>query len=188
MERMTQETAYLAIGSNLDPIRNIRRCLALLRTISNASLILESSWYLTRPWGIVAQPDFVNLVVGLETGLSPHQLLAATQDIETRLGRLRTLPNGPRTIDLDLLLFGNILLDQHELRIPHPGLLLRDFMALPLLEIAPQIVHPVRGLPLNALTREIRYRQIVAQLPAEQQTATPPNASVNSLYSGFFML
>ncbi len=165
---MQNTCAYLAIGSNLDPLRNIRRCLDLLRTIPDSRMVAESSWYLTRPWGIVSQPDFVNLAVALETRLSPRQLLAETQAIETRLERLRDLKNGPRTIDLDLLFCGDAILDDRDLKIPHPGLLLRDFMLVPMIEIAPETIHPEFGLPIGELTQKIQYHQIISRLPHAQ--------------------
>ncbi|MBK5965028.1 2-amino-4-hydroxy-6-hydroxymethyldihydropteridine diphosphokinase [Thiocystis minor] len=166
---MIHEThAYIAVGSNLDPLRNIRRGLDLLQAIPDSRVIAESSWYLTRPWGIASQPDFINLAVGLATRLSPRQLLVETQAIEIRLGRLRALKNGPRTIDLDLLFCGDAILDECDLRIPHPGLLLRDFMLMPLIEIAPETIHPEFGLPIGELTQKIQYRQIIAQVPCTQ--------------------
>ncbi len=114
---MIQETcAYIAVGSNIDPLRNIPCCLELLRMIPNSRLTRESSWYLTSPWGLASQPDFINLVIALATRLSPHQLLGETQAIETRLERLREIKNGPRTIDLDLLLFGDTILATRDLR------------------------------------------------------------------------
>lgn len=158
---------FLAIGSNIDPLQHIPRCLERLRSIPGSRISVESSWYRTRPWGIEAQSDFVNLVVGLTTRLSPHDLLRATQAIERDLERVRTLKNGPRTIDLDILLFGDRILNEDHLNIPHPGLLLRDFMLTPLIEIAPAVVHPERGIAVSELTEEIRYHQIIERLPAQ---------------------
>jgi len=162
---MPSETAvFLSIGSNIEPLRQIPRCLQLLAHVRETSLFAESTWYRTRPWGIRAQPEFVNLVVGLNTRLSPRELLGETQGIETRLNRVRELKNGPRTIDLDILLFGDLVLAEADLSLPHPGLLLRDFMLMPLIEIAPGARHPQRNLPVRALEGEIRYRQIIGPL------------------------
>lgn len=166
---MTQQAhAYIAIGSNIDPRKNIFCCLDMLRNLPDSRMTLESSWYRTSPWGVESQPEFVNLAIGLETRLSPRQLLAETQAIESRLERLRVLKNGPRTIDLDLLLFGDSILDDSDLTIPHPGLLLRDFMLIPLIEIAPKTIHPTLGLPINELTEKIRHRQIIQRLLPEE--------------------
>ena len=159
-----QRPAFIAIGSNIQPQQHIRRCLDLLGTLRDSSLAAESSWYLTRPWGIADQPDFINLVVGLQTSLSPRELLRETQAIEASLDRLRTLQNGPRTLDLDIVLFGERVVANDDLAIPHPGLLLRDFMLLPLIEIAPEAIHPARGLPVMLLKGEIRHRQILERI------------------------
>lgn len=163
---MSQDSiAYVAIGSNIAPFRQIPRCLDLLHGIPASGVCAESSWYRTRPWGIETQPDFINLVVGLRTRLSPLGLLRETQGIEVKLKRRRGLKNGPRTIDLDILLFGQLILKESHLQVPHPGLLLRDFMLTPLIEIAPDAVHPEHGLPVSQLAGEIRYRQIIDRSP-----------------------
>ena len=113
--------AYLALGSNLDPQRHIPLCLQRLRNLPLTSDWQESAWYLTRPWGGIAQPDFINLVVGVTTQHSALDLLAALQQIEHDLARMRELKNGPRTIDIDVLLFGELVLDTPQLQVPHPG-------------------------------------------------------------------
>ena len=159
-----QTTAYIAIGSNIDPRENIQRCLDLLASLPNSRLVAESSWYQTLPWGIEEQADFINLVVALETGLTAQTLLQQTQAIEQRLDRVRALKNGPRTIDLDILIFGDRVLDGPDLRIPHPALLERDFMLVPLLDIAAAVQHPIEQQPLRDLTDRMRYRQIVKRL------------------------
>jgi 2-amino-4-hydroxy-6-hydroxymethyldihydropteridine diphosphokinase len=162
---MHRETlAYIAIGSNIEPLQRIPRCLTMLGEIPRSHLVTASSWYLTSPWGIEEQADFVNLVVGLATGLSAEKLLRETQAIESRLDRVRNLRNGPRTIDLDILLYGQAQIQIADLTIPHPGLLERDFMLLPLIEIAPQAVHPQHGRPVDELTSGIQYRQILRRI------------------------
>ena len=164
---------YLAIGSNIEPLRQIPRCLGMLAEIPESSLFAQSSWYRTLPWGVTGQAGFINLVVGMTTGLSPHGLLRQTQAIEARLDRVRTVKNGPRTMDLDILLYGDLVLCEDDLSLPHPGLLLRDFMLAPLIEIAPEVVHPLRGRPLRLLGPEIRYRQIVERLKTNPRPSTP---------------
>ncbi|NKN33544.1 2-amino-4-hydroxy-6-hydroxymethyldihydropteridine diphosphokinase [Marichromatium bheemlicum] len=156
--------AYISIGSNIEPIRNIICSLELLQTIPKTTLTHRSSWYRTRPWGIENQAEFLNLVVEVETALDPETLLEHTQAIEQRLDRRRTLRNGPRTIDLDLLLHGDRVLSLPQLELPHPGLHLRDFMLIPLLEIAPEAHHPTLG-PLQALRDAVSYRQIIERIP-----------------------
>jgi 2-amino-4-hydroxy-6-hydroxymethyldihydropteridine diphosphokinase len=160
---MTQPNqVFLGLGSNIDPRWNLLRCLDLLERIPGSVLEDESSWYRTRPWGVEDQAEFVNLVVGMRTALEPMELLRATQAIEVELGRKRLLRNGPRTIDIDLLLFGDRVLAEPDLSLPHPGLTERDFMLIPLIEIAPETLHPVVGRPVAELQGLLRYRQILS--------------------------
>jgi hypothetical protein len=102
----------------------------------------------------------VSPALALAPGL---ELLTALQQVEQDLERVRGVKNGPRTIDLDLLLFGDLVLDTPQLQVPHPGLLARDFMMLPLLEIAPTLWHPLAQRPLSALTDAIQYHQIISR-------------------------
>ena len=162
---MNPETAaFIAIGSNIEPFQNIPACLAKLAGIRDSHLTAKSDYYLTRPWGIDNQAIFVNLVVGLTTHLEPWGLLRETQAIESRLERVKTIRNGPRTIDLDILLFGQARIKSRDLTIPHPGLLERDFMLEPLIEIAADSIHPGYDLPVRQLTGHLRYRQIIERL------------------------
>lgn len=173
---MTHQTpVFLAIGSNIDPERHIAEGLARLSTLPETRLQSCSSWYRTKAWGIEDQPDFVNLVVGLNTGLDPRGLLMETQRIESSLGRVRHLRNGPRTIDLDILLFGDQVIEDPDLTIPHPGLTLRDFMLTPLIEIAPDTPHPLRGCPVSALADGILHRQILGRVrPGDRAPEADP--------------
>ena len=159
MSQETIEFAYLAIGSNVEPRKNVGACIALLR--SQFEILSVSSQYITTPWGLTGQPDFLNLVVRLATSLSPRALLTETANVEAALGRHRTITNGPRTIDIDILLFGELIVDEEDLTIPHRGLLLRDFMLVPLVEIAPEAIHPRLGRPVSELGDLVRYRHIV---------------------------
>jgi 2-amino-4-hydroxy-6-hydroxymethyldihydropteridine diphosphokinase len=161
---MAVQRTYIAVGSNIEPFERIPRCLQELTRIRDSRLIAESSRYLTRPWGVEGQANFVNLVVALDTALSPVELLRETQAIEARLERVKTIRNGPRTIDLDILLYGEEVVDEEHLRIPHPGLQERDFMLVPLMEIAPGAIHPRRNLPVSRLTSCIRYSQIIKRI------------------------
>jgi len=135
-------TVYLSLGSNIRPRYHLRAALKLLDAQDAIRLLGESPWYETRPWGGVAQADFLNLVCAVETSLLPLQLLQTTQAIEHRLGRVRTLRNGPRTIDIDILLAGDTRLKTTVLTIPHPGLPERDFMLVPLLDLASDVRLP----------------------------------------------
>lgn len=152
------------MGSNIEPERHIELGLVALTKLQATRVGAISSWYRTRPWGLETQAEFINLVVEVWTRLTPPALLEATQAIEIQLGRVRAQANGPRTLDLDLLLHGERLHGTPELRLPHPGLLLRDFMLIPLLEIAPDVIHPERGRPIAELKSEIRYHQIIDRI------------------------
>ena len=138
--------AYIALGANLgDPIATIRAALGALANLPESRVVLSSSLYRTAPVGELEQPEFINAVAALETTLAPESLLDGLLDIETRFGRIRAEKNGPRTLDLDLLLYGNHQLDLPRLTLPHPRLHLRAFVLYPLAELAPDIHLPGRG-------------------------------------------
>jgi 2-amino-4-hydroxy-6-hydroxymethyldihydropteridine diphosphokinase len=144
---------YLSLGSNLgDREANLRSAIDKLRALG--TVLCVSSLYETEPVELTQQPWFLNCAVALETEKMPKQLLSATQDVERELGR-RRLPNstkGPRSIDIDILLFGNSIVDTPQLVIPHPNLHRRRFVLEPLAEIAPDQRHPV----LKRTIRELR--------------------------------
>lgn len=154
--------AYLALGSNLAPRRHLARALALLR--ARFPLLRTSGWFLTIPWGCRPQPCFLNGAVEITTAASADEVLAFTQRLEALAGRRRLLPNGPRTLDLDLLLFGDCVLDRSHLTVPHPGLRERDFMLVPLLDLAPRARDPRDGSALAAALPGVRYRQIIRRV------------------------
>mgnify|MGYP001549950246 FL=1 len=140
--------AYIGIGSNLDdPVRQVREALEELDTIPDSVLMSQSGLYGSKPMGPADQPDYVNAVAAIDTLLSPEQLLEALQKIEQRLGRERDGEKwGPRVIDLDLLLYGKKKISTDTLTVPHPGLHERDFVIIPLAEIAGNITIPGKGL------------------------------------------
>ncbi|HET7269239.1 MAG TPA: 2-amino-4-hydroxy-6-hydroxymethyldihydropteridine diphosphokinase [Oleiagrimonas sp.] len=130
--------AYVALGANLgDPQTQVRAAMEALDALPDTHVIARSPLYLTPPWGVSAQPDFVNAVVALETGLAPRELLAALQHLEAQAGRVRDgLRNGPRRLDLDLLLHGDTRMADADLQVPHPRMTERAFVLLPLADIA----------------------------------------------------
>jgi 2-amino-4-hydroxy-6-hydroxymethyldihydropteridine diphosphokinase len=139
-------TAYVALGANLgDPAATVRAALGALANLPETRVVHSSSLYLTAPVGITEQPEFINAVAQLETTLAPEALLDAVLDIELRFGRIRADKNGPRTLDLDLLLYDDQFLELPRLTLPHPRLHLRAFVLWPLAEIAPQLAIPGRG-------------------------------------------
>ena len=162
--------AYVGIGSNLDdPVRQVREAFRELDTLPHTRLVKRSSLYRSAPVGHAAQPDFVNAVAQLETALPAERLLAELQEIEARHGRRRSFPNAPRTLDLDVLLYGDAVLSLPALTIPHPRMHERAFVLMPLIEISPHLEarferslqacsghkQPVRhGPPLRPLPRQ----------------------------------
>jgi len=137
-------TTYLSLGTNLgDRLANLAAARAALEPLIH--LTTSSSIYETTPWGVTDQPDFLNQVVQAHTRLHPHGLLSHLKSIEVDLGRLPTFRNGPRLIDIDILFYADWVLDSPVLTIPHARLTERAFILVPLVEIAPDLCHPVTG-------------------------------------------
>jgi 2-amino-4-hydroxy-6-hydroxymethyldihydropteridine diphosphokinase len=144
---MLWHVAYVGIGSNLDqPADQVQRALGALSQLPLTRLVLQSSLYGSKPMGPATQPDFVNAVAGLLTQLDMAAFFAALRALESALGREPPRVRwGPRRIDLDLLLFDAERLDGAELTLPHPGIVQRNFVLYPLLEVAPELNVPGRG-------------------------------------------
>ena len=157
--------AYVALGANLDdPVTQVHAAFDALRGLPASRLLRTSSLYRTAPVGVHGQPDFINAVAQLETGLDAEALLDALLTIEASFGRRRDFHLAPRTLDLDLLLYGNETLDTPALQLPHPRMHLRAFVLAPLLEIAPDCAIPGRG---NAAA----WLPAVSMQPIEKLTA-----------------
>jgi 2-amino-4-hydroxy-6-hydroxymethyldihydropteridine diphosphokinase len=140
------QTAHVGLGSNLDdPVRQVRRALEELARLPRTQLLACSSLYRTAPIGRLDQPDFVNAVAVLDTALSPRELLQELLAVEARHGRVRGDLNGPRTLDLDLLLLGDRVIREPGLEVPHARMHQRAFVLLPLAEVSPHAVIPGRG-------------------------------------------
>ncbi len=138
--------AFVGVGSNLDsPEKQVESAIDSLARIPGCDLVARSSLYESAPFGPVDQPDFVNAVAGLVTTLDALSLFRCLQQIESSQGRIRGEHWGPRVIDLDLLVFGGTIVDLDELTVPHPGIAERNFVLLPLLEIAHDLVIPGLG-------------------------------------------
>ena len=145
-EEDTRVSAILALGSNLgDREQNLRRALALLEHDSRMKVIRVSSWRETDPIGGPAQGQYLNGVAEVETTLAPRELLERLHEIEASLGRVRSVRNAPRQIDLDILLYGDRSIAEPGLEIPHPRMLERGFVLEPLAEVAPARRHPRTG-------------------------------------------
>lgn len=139
-------TTYIGLGANLDdPAAQVILAMDELARLPESRLVARSSLYMSAPVGYEAQPDFINAAVGIETRLSPRSLLSALLDIEHHHGRNRSFRNAPRTLDLDLLLYGRAHFHEEGLTLPHPRMHERAFVLLPLLEIAPTLSIPGAG-------------------------------------------
>jgi 2-amino-4-hydroxy-6-hydroxymethyldihydropteridine diphosphokinase len=151
---MAWSRAYIGLGANLgDPVAQMERALTALAAQPTVRRLRRSSYYRTRPWGPVAQDDFINAVAAIDTLLTPVALMTQLLRIERSLGRIRGERYGPRLIDLDLLLFGALQVRSPHLEVPHPRLAERAFVLMPLLELDDSIVLPDAGLAREALAR-----------------------------------
>ncbi len=157
------ETVYLLLGSNLgDRQANLRMCLQRLNRMGKITAV--SSVYETKAWGKHDQPDFLNQTVAIQTPESPEELLATILAIEIDLGRVRQEKWGSRIIDIDILLFGNRIIDTEKLKVPHPNLPERRFALTPLTEIAPDIIHPVLNKTVKSLLEECADTLVVRKI------------------------
>lgn len=157
--------AFVALGSNLDePIAQVREGLRALAALPETRLICASSLYRNPPVGYREQPDFVNAVARIETRLAPRALLDALLAIERARGRVRDFANAPRTLDLDIVLYGEQVVREPGLTIPHPRMLGRAFVVVPLAEIAPTVVVPGAG-PVAELAARLETAGMVKISP-----------------------
>ncbi len=145
MQTSNLQTVYLLLGSNLGNRKEILDNAIQLLTEKVGVIISQSKDYETKPWGVIDQPDFLNLAIAIYTKLIPLEILEQTQSIENQLGRVRKEKWGARLIDIDLIFYGNEIIDEPNLTVPHPLMQERDFALIPLAEIAPDFVHPVLG-------------------------------------------
>ena len=145
------KTAYLSLGSNVgDRERMLSDALRLIQG-PDLRVLRVSSVYETEPMEVRDQPWFLNLVAEIETDLFPRQLLSRTQKVEKQLGRKRTVPKGPRAIDIDIVLYGSSVIDTPELTVPHPRMAERRFVLEPLAELAPGLRHPLLRRTISEL-------------------------------------
>jgi 2-amino-4-hydroxy-6-hydroxymethyldihydropteridine diphosphokinase len=157
------ETAYLSLGSNLgDRAANLREAVKQLEVAGR--LLSVSSWYETQPVDVPDQPWFLNCVAAFETEKTPRELLKLALQIEAAMGRLHMREKGARKIDIDLVLFGDRIIDEPDLKIPHPAMHQRRFVLEPLVEIATEVRHPVLGKTSQELLAALPAGQIVRRL------------------------
>ncbi|MGY3570730.1 2-amino-4-hydroxy-6-hydroxymethyldihydropteridine diphosphokinase [Vibrio paucivorans] len=149
-------TAYIAVGSNLaDPVTQANNAIEALKSLPRSEFLQASMLYSSTPMGPQDQPDYINAVVAIKTELAPLELLDNTQTIEQEQGRVRKDERwGPRTLDLDIILYGNEVIDSERLTVPHYGMKEREFVLYPLAEIAPNLQLP-DGTELRELLKQV---------------------------------
>ncbi|MEW6116391.1 MAG: 2-amino-4-hydroxy-6-hydroxymethyldihydropteridine diphosphokinase [Nitrospirota bacterium] len=147
---------HIGIGSNLG--NREAHCMSAVERLKEKGFAVKrvSSFYETKPWGVVDQPDFINMAVEAETSLLADEVLTALKGIEREMGREATVKWGPRLIDLDILFYNDEVINREHLRVPHPLMQERDFVLLPLAEIAPDKVHPVLKKTVKQLKEELQ--------------------------------
>lgn len=158
---MFQHDCYISLGSNLgDRLQYLQNAIAAISRLPDTTVKAISNVYETDPVGYIDQPQFLNAVIGARTNLAPRQVMASLLTIEQSLGRKRTFRNGPRTIDLDLLLFDDFVIDvRPQLIVPHPRMHERAFVLLPLYDVAKALLHPVFQTPVAKLYEQVSGKE-----------------------------
>ena len=170
--RNMPQFVYLSLGSNVgDRAAQLQEALARLSVAGR--VVAVSSFYETEPVEFIQQPWFLNCAVALETLKTQQQLMAAILTTEEELGRKRTQKKGPRTIDIDILLFGDTIVKSKELTIPHPAMHQRRFVLEPLAEIAPEVIHPVLKRTIRELRDALPQGQTVRRVTTGQVGRRP---------------
>jgi 2-amino-4-hydroxy-6-hydroxymethyldihydropteridine diphosphokinase len=159
-------TAYLLIGGNIgDRLANLKKAVKYIQQ-ECGQIVTISSIYQTAAWGLKEQPDFLNQVIVLSTTLQPNTLMQILLFIEEKMGRIRTVKLGPRTIDLDILLIDDLIIQSELLTIPHPALPKRKFALIPLAEVAGNLIHPLENKSILQLLSDCKDKLVVQKFSA----------------------
>ena len=167
-------SVYIGIGSNLgDKAGNCRRAVEVILADARNRIVQCSPFYQTEPVGKKEQDWFINGVSAMETSMEPAELLEFLMGVEKMMGRVRRERWGPRVIDLDILIFGQEVINKEGLQIPHPRLHERRFVLVPLRDIAPDLMHPLLGKTISQILAELPGEEKVLPLPQESQKLCP---------------
>jgi 2-amino-4-hydroxy-6-hydroxymethyldihydropteridine diphosphokinase len=165
------EIVYLSLGSNLG--QRQKQLIAAIENLGCVGRVVKiSSFYETQPVEVTDQPWFLNCAIAVETSHSPEQVLKEILSIEREMGRERTFKKGPRNIDIDILLFGDRIMDSPQLAVPHPAMHQRRFVLEPLDEIAPEAWHPILKKTVRELLSELSDHQVVRRVEAKNDDGT----------------
>jgi len=158
-------TVYIGLGSNVgDRLQNLQRALSCIKLLHNTTVKSVSSVYETLPFGKTEQSDFYNAVIKIETGYSPNELLKELKRIEKQIGRIERERWGPREIDLDILLFNELIFSDEIITLPHKGIIYRDFVLFPLIEVEPELINPVYNRRYKDFVDELENKYILKKL------------------------
>ena len=157
--------AFIGVGSNVgNKIQNIKSAIELINKLSETNVEKVSSIYETLPFGDVKQDNFFNTVIKISTTLNPKELFVELKSIEQKLGRIKREKWGPREIDLDILLFNDLIISDEIITLPHKGIIYRDFVMIPLIEIEPELIHPVFNKKIFEFVTELKTKNIINKL------------------------
>ncbi|MEO8233078.1 MAG: 2-amino-4-hydroxy-6-hydroxymethyldihydropteridine diphosphokinase [Ignavibacteriota bacterium] len=157
--------AFIGIGSNVgNKIKNIKSAIGLINKLSQTSVKKISSIYESLPFGDIEQNIFFNAVIKIFTTLNPKELFAELKNIEQKLGRIKREKWGPREIDIDILLFNDLIISTEIITLPHKGIIYRDFVLFPLIEIEPRLIHPVFNKKIFEFVTELKTKNIINKL------------------------
>ena len=168
MKSEVKNIAFIGLGSNVgDRFNNLILAVSKIGLLTNTIVKDVSSIYETLPFGKPDQPDFYNAVVKLQTDFNPAELLNELKKIEVQLGRIKREKWGPREIDLDILFFNDLIISDEIITLPHKGIIYRDFVLFPLIEIEPELIHPVYNRKLKDFLSDNRNKNIINKLSAK---------------------
>lgn len=165
MKSAEQNIAFIGIGSNEgDRLENIRSAINLISGLTNCKIEKVSSLYETTPFGNVKQNNFFNAIIKILVSLNPKELFIELKKIEAKLGRIVREKWGPREIDLDILFFNDLIFSDEIITLPHEGIIYRDFVLVPLIEIEPELIHPAFNKRIGDFISDLKTKNIINKL------------------------